>query len=241
MFSYKGGIMGKKVMQKVRPKIIEFKNRQTTIRPKAKQLFDSLVKKHSLPKEYFDKKVNRFASEFYALNDALKSKTSPVHPSEIKLTRGDPLYREKGELIATQLAEHMAGARPKNIGNAFEIRLKMILNSKNLSGPEKRKQLNLLITEIDSLSSGFEIGNKIKILESEVSTNVDRTTNIFKEIDSFLKSNSVNPVERKELLSFLESWKRNLRNTDAILREYKSKLSDIELLKQKIKIEILRA
>lgn len=233
--------MARKIISAVKKKINEFRTRETAIRPKTKQILSSLKEKYSSPKEYFDKRIQAITSEFFALNDVLRSKESPINPKDIKLDPKDPRYNQKSKQRAIQTILRLTNrVTPKKIGNIFEIKLVSILKNKKLSAQEKKKLLTSLIEEVDSIYTRFEIGNKIRILESEVSKNVERATNIFKEIDSFLKSNSVNPVEKKELLSFLESWKRNLRNTDAILREYKSKLSDLELLKQKIKTEISR-
>lgn len=233
--------MARKIISTVKRKINEFRTRETAIRPKTKQILSSLKEKYSSPKDYFDKTIRNITSEFYALNDVLRSKELPINPRDIKLDHKDPLYNEKTKKIAQQTAAILTNRiNPRKIGNLIEIKLTLILRNKKLSAQEKKKQLNSLIQEVDSVYTRFEIGKKIKILETEVSKNVDKTTSILREIDGFLKENSVNPVEKKELLSYLESWKRNLRNADAILREYKSKLSDLELLRQKIKTEISR-
>ncbi|MFA5746234.1 MAG: hypothetical protein WCX82_00120 [archaeon] len=231
----------KPVFETIKKKVDAYKNRNTTVRPAVVEKLNSLSKRFISPKAYFTSNIQRMASEFYDFNNALVSKELPLNPKDIKLDSKDPLYKEKSRFAAIQTANRLTSRiTPRKVGNIFEIKLTLILRNKKLSSAEKQQQLNNLIKEIDSFQKISQVDKRIKSLESEISKNVDTVTNILKDINSFLESNSVNPVEKKELLNFLELWKRNLRNSDAILREYKVKRENLRALRAKINDSITK-
>ena len=229
----------KQVFETIKKKADAYKNKYTTVRPIVKDKLNFLEAKFSSPSEYFDSRLKQATSEFYDFNKILASKELPINPRDIKLDPKDPLFKEKSRFAANQIGNRLVGrVNPRQVGNIFEIKLTLILRNKKLSVPEKKKQLLDLIKEIESFQSKAQVDRKIKNLENAVSLNVDKVTKINDVIKTFLEANKVNPIENKQLQDFLESWKRNLRNSDALLREYKNRLNDIRTLKLKIRTAI---
>lgn len=217
------------------------KIKKITFKPKQKHSFVILEKKYHSPKVYSNTSIKKFSTYFSELSNSLRIRELPINPNEIRLNIKDPLYSQKSKFVAQQNIRRITGeVNPRRLGNIYEIKLELILKNKKFTKIEKQQHLQKLIAEIESFKKTNKIELKIREMETEVSKNVDKVTNIFKEIEPTIKSTKLNSLEKKETKLFLEQWKKNLRNVDALLREYKQKINNLDLIVKKINIELTK-
>lgn len=205
-------------------------------------LLPKFEKKHGSPVEYSTVTIKKMSADFSEFkskhNNFFKIKELPIDPRTIILDPKDPLYLKKREYVAKRYVEKLT--KPdisRKIGNVFEVKLITILKNKKLSVPEKRRQLILLIKELNAYEKNTNLDNKITELYNERKELVKNLQNIFSDMTTYSpESNSVYVVREKEIVSFFQNWRSNLYEVNSILNQYKEIRADLYFLRKKIKI-----